>query len=335
MSKFNKGRRTQKTFNKAGGRAYKHGPEMELIVSVLTTFLEDKFYESGDERMERLQELVQDNDPVFVAKLAIMARRDFHLRSVSHLLVGELAKTHRVDDLVSRVVEIVAERPDDLTELVAYLGKPIPKQIKRGIRHALLKYSPYQLAKYRGDGKDVKLVDLFNLTHPNPKYASKEQKTAWKELMTGKLKNEDTWEARLSAGENKKKVWKSMLKEGELGYMALLRNLRNIDEQADEITKKLACEMISDPEQVKKSKQLPFRFYSAYEQVENRQMRNAISDALEYSLANVPDLPGKTLIAVDSSGSMSGDPIKKASIFAAALAQNSDSEVILYDTQVK
>lgn len=334
MARFNRTVRT-KTVNKAGGRAYKHAPEMELVVSVLTTFLENKFYESGDERLERIQDLVTKVKPEFVGKLAVMARRDFHLRSVTTALIGELAKNHRGDDLVARVMEKAIERPDDLTELVSYVGKPIPKQVKRGIRHALLKFTPYQLAKYRGEGKGVKMVDLFNLTHPNPKFATNAQKKAWKDLLEGKLKNEETWEARLSAGEDKQKVWRDMVLEGTIGYMALLRNLRNLEEQADDKTKKKTAEIIADKEAVEKSKQLPFRFYNAYINISSRLFRDAISKALEHSMSNVPKLKGRTLVAVDASGSMSGDPIQKASIFAAALVKSNDSDLILYDTSVQ
>ena len=333
-SKFNEKKATTKVANLAGGKAFKHDTKTELILAVLTTFLEDKYYEKGADRMVRIKDLVSKTDDVFVAKLAVVARNQFHLRSVSTLLISLLAKKHRGDDLLKRVMVQATERPDDLTELVALLKKPIPKQVKRGIRHALLKFSSYQLSKYKGEGKKVKLVDLFNLAHPNPKFATEEQKKAWKDLIDGNLKNTETWEARLSSGENKMNVWADLLQADKIGYMALLRNLRNIDKDGDKDTKKLACKYLSDKSKVKKSKQLPFRFYSAYENVSNQDMLEAISKALDISLSNVPKLDGKTLIAIDTSGSMSGDPIKKAAIFAAALFKSNDSDLIQYNTSV-
>lgn len=332
MSRFNQ-KQTNKTINLAGGQAIKHNPEMELIVSVLSTFLKDEFYESGDERVERIKGLIKLNKPEFVAKLAVMARTQFYLRSVSHLLVAELSRIHRGDNLVSRTLVKIAERPDDLVEIVAYLGHPIPKQIKVGIALALRNFNRYQLAKYKLETKKIKLVDLFNLVHPKP--ATEEQKNDWKDLMEGNLKNEETWEARLSSGEDKAKVWRDLVSENKIGYMALLRNLRNIDEQADEETKQKACRTIASKERVKVSKQLPFRFYSAYEQVSNQDMLQAISQALDYSVENVPKFDGETLIGIDSSGSMEGDPIKKASIFAAALLKTNNADVVLYDTSLK
>ena len=332
MAKFNEKKPSNITTNYEGGIAYKHSPEMELIVSCLTTFLEDKFYESGDTRIERIKELIKKVKPEFVAKLAILARKEFHLRSVVHLLVAELSRNHRGDSLVSKTIIKIAERPDDLIEIVAYLEKPLPNQVKKGIRKALLKFDRYQLAKYRLENHKTKLVDLFNLTHPKP--LTKQQEQDWKDLIYGKLKNVDTWEARLSKEKNKEKVWKELVLEEKIGYMALLRNLRNIDEQADEETKRKACEIIANRERVKSSKQLPFRFYNAYENVSNQEMLEAISKALDYSLENVPVFDGKTLIAVDISGSMEGQPIKVASLFAGAFMKKNDCDVVLYNDSI-
>jgi len=333
MARFNKTKETTITTNLAGGRAYRHSPEMELIVSVLNTFLEDKFYESGDNRIARIKKLIQKVKPEFVAKLSILARKEFHLRSVTHLLVAELSRIHRGNSLVSKAIQRIAERPDDLIEIVAYLGKPLPNQVKKGIRKALLNFDKYQLAKYRTENHKVKLVDLFNLVHPKP--ANEEQAKVWCDLMTGNLKNTETWEARLSSGENKAKVWRELVLEEKIGYMALLRNLRNIDEQADEATKKKACEIIANKERVLKSKQLPFRFYTAYKEVRNQDMLEAVSKALEYSLENVPVFDGKTLVAIDASGSMSGKSIEIASIFAGALIKKNNAEVVMYSDDIR
>jgi len=342
MSKFNVNVRVKPdTTNVAGGKAFSMSPEMELVHAVLTSFLKDEFYEKGSDRVDRIKKLVALNDPQFVAKLAIVARKEFNLRSVSHVLLGELSKVHRGDSLVKDAIVEAALRPDDLTEIVAYVKTPLPKQVKRGVRNAILKFDRYQLAKYKGEGKGVTLVDLFNLTHPKTKHADAEQKKAWKDLIEGNLASFDTWETEISNAKDDKartKAWEALIKENKMGYMALLRNLNNLikygvgEKVLDMVAKKL-----SDPVEVAKSKQLPFRFVTAYDNVHgNRVLTDAIADAMEHALSNVPTLPGKTLIAIDSSGSMSGDPMKKASIFGAALAKaNKNSDVILYDTDVK
>jgi len=337
MSRFNT-KVDNTTTNIAGGKALKMGVEQELLHAVLTTFLEDKYYESADERVERIKVLIEKADPEYVAKLAYVARNEFNLRSVPVVLIGELSKIHKGDSLVRKTIEKTVVRVDDLTELVAYLDCKLPKQVKRGIRRALYKFSPYQLAKYRGEKKKVKLVDVFNLVHPNPKFATEEQKEAWAKLIKGELKTTgQTWESVISASKDKKRDWEALVRENKLGYMALLRNLNNLIKEgvSDEVLD-IAISKLTNEEEVRRSKQLPFRFVTAYENVVgNRKLTDAISVAMDISVENTPELKGKTLIAIDCSGSMGGDPIKKASIFGATLAKaNVNSEVILYDTDV-
>ena len=344
MSKFNVASST-KVENKAGGRAFSMKPEQELVHAVLTTFLNDKFYESGGDRIERIKGLIAQCSAKFVSNLAIVARKEFNLRSVSHLLVGELSKIHRGDSLVKDTIIEVAIRPDDLTEIVAYVGTPIPKQVKRGVRNALLKYDRYKLAKYKGENKKVTLVDLFNLVHPKVQHADKEQKKAWKDLMTGKLTSFDTWETELSNAKTdtaRKKALESLVAEDKMGYMAILRNLNNfIKYGVSDKCRKQIIKKLTDREEVKKSKQLPFRFINAFENVTgDREFSDAISEAMDIAVDNTPELKGDILIAVDSSGSMTsgdkGGAIVKASIFGATLLKaNKKADLILYSTSVQ
>ena len=339
MSRFNN-KSSSKTFNKAGGSAFSMKPEQELVHAVLTTFLDEKYYESSEERKDRIVSLIKQCKPEFVANLAVVARKEFNLRSVTHVLVSELAKIHNGDSLIKDTIVQVAIRPDDLTEIVGYLGTPLPKQVKRGVRNALLKYDRYKLAKYKGESKKVSLVDLFNLCHPKVQHANKEQKKAWKDLMKGDLTSFDTWETELSNAKTdsaRKKALESLIAEDKMGYMALLRNLNNLIKYGvSEKCKQQAIRKLTDPDEVSKSKQLPFRFVTAYENVEGyREFSDAISEAMDLAVSNAPELSGDILIAVDSSGSMRSC-IQKAAIFGATLLKaNKKADLILYDTNVK
>ena len=342
MPLFNKKTKSpvQQTTNKAGGSAFSMAPETELVHAVLTTFLDDKYYESGSDRKDRIAKLIDRCDPQFVTNLAVIARKEFHLRSVSHLLTGELAKEYGGEAIKNLVMD-VTERPDDLMEIAAYVGTPMPKALKRGIRNAILKFSPYQLAKHKGEGRDYSMVDLFNLTHPKVQHASPEQAAAWDALMKGELKSFDTWETDVSnAGteEGRKEAFENLILENKMGYMALIRNINNyIKYDISPKAKKAVIKKLTDPKEVARSKQLPFRFVTAFDNVKgDREYSDAISDAMDVAVSNVPDLGGKILIAVDASGSMGGDPIKKAAIFAATLMKaNKNADIILYDTAVK
>ena len=97
--------------------------------------------------------------------------------------------------------------------------------------------------------------------------------------------------------------WRLILPQ--LGYMALIRNLRNLDEAG--ITDKEAATLadrIADPEQVRRSRQFPFRFLSAYLNAPSLRWGHALEQALDAATANIPELPGRTLILIDTSASM-------------------------------
>jgi hypothetical protein len=115
-----------------------------------------------------------------------------------------------------------------------------------------------------------------------------------------------TWEDALSlAGKDadKKALWTALIPV--LGYAALIRNLRNMDEAdvADDVAKAVA-ERIADPEQVRRSRQFPFRYLAAYRAAPSLRWAWPLEQALNASLSNVPELKGRTLILVDRSGSM-------------------------------
>jgi hypothetical protein len=116
-----------------------------------------------------------------------------------------------------------------------------------------------------------------------------------------------TWENVISLAGNeipKSRAWESVIPS--MGYMALLRNLRNFDEAGvSQRVKDDIAQRLMDPEQVAKSRQLPFRFLSAYKEVgQNAQWGYALERALDLSVKNIPVFTGNTLILVDTSGSM-------------------------------
>lgn len=100
-----------------------------------------------------------------------------------------------------------------------------------------------------------------------------------------------------------KAAWEAVIPS--MGYMALLRNLRNFDEAgvSDEVAETVARKL-ADPERVARSRQLPMRFYSAYNAAPSLRWGYALDKALTESLSNVPHLDGRTLVLVDTSGSM-------------------------------
>lgn len=295
VSRFNaKKVNPRKTINHEGATAYKVTPELELYSLVCTASLQNKFYESTSETIGRLQELLYHVDPAFVCKLAVYAREQMYLRSIPLVLMVELFKAFdsgiirdkkRDGALLRRTIARVIGRADEITEVLAYyklandrdgvkvLNK-LPNALKKGIADAFNKFDEYQFAKYNRK-TDVTLKDALFLTHPKAK--NKAQQGIFDKLVNNTLEVPETWETGLSAAgqgdkteeekiEAKRKVFTDLIVTNKIGYMALLRNLRNILQLGlDEEVMAIVTSRIADPKEVARSKQLPFRFFSAYQ----------------------------------------------------------------------
>lgn len=322
------------TTNHEGAKAYRLTPELELYTAVVTSLLSDTYYEKPDARLARIQALIRQNDPQFVAKLAIYAREKMYLRSLPLVLVTELAKIHQGDNLVSRATNRVVQRADEITELLAYYQlanarketkklNRLSKQIQKGLAEAFNKFDEYQFSKYNRSSTDVKLRDALFLVHPKAK--NETQQVIFNKIATDTLAIAQTWETTLSAvGQNdfdsvdeklaaKTEAWESLILSGKLGYMALLRNLRNIIEAnvSQEAFDKV-CSTLSDARAVANSKQFPFRFLSAYRELKRvnngrvSKVLSALEIAVQHSANNIRGFDANTrvVIAADVSGSM-------------------------------
>ncbi len=272
------------TQNHEGAQAWRMSPEWELYATVVTTMgAEDKFYESGSDRVRRIADLVRKVDAEFVAQLAIYVREEMHLRSVSILLLVELANCHHGDSLVSRTVSRTVQRADEITELLMCyqwrMGKKdlsgLSNQLRKGLAEAFNHFDEYQFAKYDRKDRKVTLRDALLLVHPKPKDAT--QAELFRKIQKGTLTTPYTWETELSeagkqqfitASERDKVkcgTWQELIRSGRLGYMAMLRNLVNMTNVCiDDESLHILCERLANEDSVRRSRLLPFRFLSAY-----------------------------------------------------------------------
>ena len=357
MSKFNSTvvKPTTKTTNLAGGEAHKASNELALVSLLLTSFVSNQFYRTTDQSLEELKKLIKSmKNKEFIAKSAIFARDEFGMRSITHALAGELASELTGKEWGKTFYEKVITRVDDMTEIMSYYlanktdknHPKFPNSLKKGFAKAFDKFDAYQLAKYKGENKEVKLVDVVNLVHPVPTERNKE---ALNSLVNGALKNTKTWESMLSqAGQMaqdeddlsklKADAWMDLVSTKKIGYFALLRNLRNIITQAPSAVP-AACDMLIDESYIKRSKVLPFRFATAYEEISKintgsssdiRKVLTAINQALDISACNVPKFDGETLVVLDVSGSMSGKPSEIASLFGSMIAKANNCDVMTF-----
>lgn len=364
MSKFNqKKQSTQKVTNFESAPAYSENANLELISLLLTSFAQDQFYRKADNTTTRLRELLKKVHPLFAAQAAVYARTQFGMRSITHILAAELAPYLAGKDYAVSFYNNIIFRPDDMLEIAAYyfanLAQPannkrhkkgLPKAMANGFAVALHRFDAYSLAKYKGSNKSVKMVDLVNMTHPTPT-------DALNMLMTGKLPSFDTWESELSkAGEAaesdeekadfKKEVWISLIREKKIKYFALLRNLRNIIQQAPEVIPEVIV-MLTDETVIRKSLILPFRFVTAIDEISKlagpqaRIVAAALSKALDMSLSNIPTFEGSTCVILDESESMTQAKCSTKTVaevgalFAAVLCKGLNADLVTFDTTAR
>jgi len=287
-----------------GGQARRITVEQQLERSVMSCMLfENENYENGQEISDRILDLAAACKTKFVADLAVKCRTKFNIRHAPLLLLTSLIK--RGGKEVGDAIYNTIGRADEMAELIAMYWKYNPdkgltKQMKLGISRAFGEFNQYQLAKYDRKDAQVKLRDVLFLTHPNPnkeKWNVKEREELYKLIANNQLPPPNTWESRLTAGENKKDVFTDLLSTKKLGYMALLRNLRGMNEAG--VDHSLIKDSILNGE---RQNVLPYRFIAAARHAP--MFERELDAAMVKSMAFLDQLEGNNVVLVDVSGSM-------------------------------
>jgi hypothetical protein len=304
-----------------GAIAAKATPLQQLRHTLLACLLwEDNFYEDGVSVAERIASLVSQVETSDLVDLAVEARTRMKLRHVPLWLARCMAKDSKHRPAVGKLLPRIIQRPDELTEFLALYWKngkePLAAQVKKGLAAAIGQFNEYNLAKYDRDA-EVKLRDVLFLCHAKPKDAgARFTRLERKEVANGKygrdlsdgealfarivnrtLQTPDTWEVRLSAGEDKAASFRALMAEKTLGALAFLRNLRTMQEagiQIDELRSYLAVLPVG--------RVLPFRFIAAARFAPH--LEPALEEAMFRCLQEHEKLAGVTHLLVDVSGSM-------------------------------
>lgn len=328
-----------------GAPAKRINAELALRRAVLACLLwEDSFYESGQDVAERIGDLVPQIDPQRVADLAAEARNRFNLRHAPLLLTSALANCQHDHFSVRSLVPQVVRRADELAELVAIhccingvgpdrAKKVLGAQLKRGLAEAFHNFDAYQLAKYNRDGA-IKLRDVLFMVHAKPR--TPQEAEDYKRLVDGTLATPDTWETALSAGGEKRAEFERLLRHGKLGYLALLRNLRNmVDAGVDRDLVRQAIRARKGAGRV-----LPFRYVAAARHAPS--FEPDLDFALQAAIAEMPALTGTTVVLVDVSISMGAALSRKsdlnradAAATLASITPAEDRRVFTFTDEIK
>lgn len=373
-----------------GGHGRKAEVREELAMLALSSFLSDSFYESADVTVQRMQQLVSQAPKSFVTQLARVARREFNMRSTPAALVGFYTLEHgQPQD--GRVIRDVFFRGDEIGD---YLGTVASFSEKRKVIPSAVRFARSVLQdgmnerkalRYANFNRDWNLAKAIRISHARADATDAHKAlfdfillwkgegsmtAAWDKLpveqknllplIADAAKGQDSageisWERARSRGDS----WESIV--GNMGYMALLRNLRNFLQDETLANKRefwsLVLNKLSDPKEVARSKQMPFRFLSAYKAVVGGRDRygrnvrsgfeshaqyhavvNAINTALDHSIGNLPSLGENTLVVVDISASMDATVsdrsdmsyVEIGTLFGAALAKAGNGDTVCF-----
>jgi hypothetical protein len=252
-------------------------------------------------------------------------------------------------------------------------GRKIPQPVKRGVADAVRdRYSEYAALKYDGLSRAWRMGDVVELTHPKPSDEKQsdlfrylldrrhhpetlevpeslamvrrrfdleaigvDARRALLRDRGAELLAEAgaTWEwlSGWLPGGMDAEAWEAVIPS--MGYMALLRNLRNFDEaDVSDGARRYVTDVIADPDRVAKSRQFPYRFWSAYKNVPSLRWAQTLETALDLSAGNVAKLAGRTLVLTDTSASMTSPVSGRstirhfeiAALFAASVARKAD-----------
>ena len=193
-----------------------------------------------------------------------------------------------------------ADEPATQCAYYLYINKGkkgnMPSILKRSIADKLSHLGRYQVNKYKN--AEIGMINAVRLTHANSPVLNELMKTG-----TVYVKGEDeTWEQMRSRGCS----WKEIIEKIDMGHMALLRNIRNVFTEVDDID---LCKSYMKilKEGVPTGKQFPFRYESAYKQIEVSSVNHkafildSLEECIDISVNNLPKLPGKTVCLTDNS----------------------------------
>jgi 60 kDa SS-A/Ro ribonucleoprotein len=328
------------TKNDAGGRAYQLKPKEALAQLVLTGTFNGTFYATAKDQLDRVMAQLPNVDAEFIAKLAVYARTEGFMKDTPAFLTAYLAINHRDrKDLLRAIFPVVIDNGKMLRNFVAFIQSGVfGKRSFPRETHRLLKA---WFASRRGDqifwasvGNDPSMRDMLRLIHAKP--TGQEQDALFAYLVGKKYRTENlpplvrqfelfkkdpaTVEVpkvpfQLITGIDgiPTDVWKGIARNAK--WQMTRMNLNTFARHGvfdDPAMVKMIAARLANAELVHEARQFPYQLYTAYQNITGKVpavVKDALHDAMEAALVNVPEIEGDVVIAVDTSGSMTSGRI--------------------------
>lgn len=327
------------TKNNAGGDAYEFDPKHCLAQIAATNTFSGTFYATAERNFNLAKEaaLRLKNDPEFIAKVAIYSRDKSYMKDMPCFLTVLLSDISK--PLFRKVFRRVVDNGKMLRNVIqmarsgAVTGKKV--NVSSGSwRHAIQEWFNTQSSSsiFKASiGNNPTMHDILRMSHPKPNSIEKQSLFAYlsgKEFDFEKLPDQVKKLQEFKLGKSKdipdvdfrfldslnlgQKEWETIAIQSpwQMTRMNLLTFARH-NVFANEDVTQIVANKLKDKKLIKKSRSFPYQLFAAWRQVENQVnywipeiIKSSLEEAMEIAIDNVPEIPGKGLVCVDSSGSM-------------------------------
>ena len=318
------------TYNEAGGIAYTLTPKQQLAQLAATGCLNNTFYADAQSQLDQVLKLAESLDAEFIAKTAVYARQKGFMKDMPALLLAVLAQ--KDVNMLARVFDQVVDNGKMLRNFAQIIRsgavgrKSFGNRPKKLMQTWLLTATEKQLLN-AAVGNSPSLADVVKMVHPKPREA---WRAAWFAWLIGKPYDREALPPITRAFEDYKQSrqgelpnvpfqmltaldlnngdWAQIARNGS--WQQIRQNLNTFlrhEVFAKSKNIKMVAEKLRDETAIARARVLPYQLLTAYQATSDQmpfEIREALQDAMETAVQNVPAIQGKVVVCPDVSGSM-------------------------------
>lgn len=318
------------TYNEAGGIAYTLTPKQQLAQLAATGCLNNTYYADAQSQLDQVLKLAENLDAEFIAKTAVYARQKGFMKDMPALLLAVLAQ--KDVNMLARVFDQVVDNGKMLRNFAQIIRsgavgrKSFGNRPKKLMQTWLLTATEKQLLN-AAVGNSPSLADVVKMVHPKPREAWRAAWFAWligkpydrealppitrafedyKQSQEGELPNVPF--QMLTALDLNSGDWAEIARNGS--WQQVRQNLNTFlrhEVFAKSKNIKMVAEKLRDETAIARARVLPYQLLTAYQATSNQmpfEIREALQDAMETAVQNVPAIRDKVVVCPDVSGSM-------------------------------
>ena len=318
------------TYNEAGGIAYTLTPKQQLAQLAATGCLNNTYYADAQSQLDQVLKLAESLDAEFIAKTAVYARQKGFMKDMPALLLAVLAQ--KDVNMLARVFDQVVDNGKMLRNFAQIIRsgavgrKSFGNRPKKLMQTWLLTATEKQLLN-AAIGNSPSLADVVKMVHPKPREA---WRAAWFAWLIGKPYDREALPPITRAFEDYKQSHQGALpnvpfqmltaldlNSGDWAQIACNGSWQQVRQNLNTFLRhevfakskniKMVAEKLRDETAIARARVLPYQLLTAYQATSNQmpsEIREALQDAMETAVQNVPAIQGKVVVCPDVSGSM-------------------------------